>query len=373
MSPAWRFVVVIGVVSLLADLTYEGGRSISGAFLEALGASAVLVGAVAGVGEFLGYLVRLLSGRLTDRLRLHWLLLYLGYSLNLLAVPALALAPGPLSASLLLFLERLGKGLRTPARDALLARVGKEVGHGKAFGVHETMDQLGAFLGPLLVALGVAWGGYRIGFAFLLLPALLALTTLLAARGLEPYPGKEAKGPTLPQGFPLYLLYSAFFALGLVHFQILGFHLERSGAPPAQIPLLYALAMGAGAVVALLGGLLFDRLGLRTLLLAPLLALAAPLCFLGPNPGLWWLGSLFWGGALSLQESVMRAGVGRLSGGSAYAYGLFDTAFGLAWMAGSLIMGFLYEASPHYVAVFAALSQVAAIAHLLFLLAKTRR
>lgn len=372
MNAAWRFVMAIGLVSLFADLTYEGGRSVSGAFLGVLGASGTLVGLVAGVGEFLGYLARLGSGRLADRLRLHWPLLYLGYAVNLLSVPALALAQGVGGASLLLFLERFGKGLRTPARDALLARAGEKVGYGKAFGIHETMDQVGAVLGPLLVAGGVALGGYRMGFALLLLPALLALLVLLGARGLEPREERERPTQGLPKNLLLYLAYVAFFALGLVHFQLLAFHLERSGAEPPQIPLFYALAMGADALLALLAGLLFDRLGLKSLLLAPLLALAAPALLLGAGPGLWWVGSLLWGGALGLQESVMRAGVGRL-GGSAFAYGLFDTAFGLAWLLGSVAMGVLYDRFPGYVMAFALLSEVSALLVLVGLLARIRR
>ncbi|WP_298629021.1 MFS transporter [uncultured Thermus sp.] len=372
MNAAWRFVMAIGLVSLFADLTYEGGRSVSGAFLGALGASGALVGLVAGVGEFLGYLARLGSGGLADRFRLHWPLLYLGYAVNLLSVPALALAQNVGGASLLLFLERLGKGLRTPSRDALLARAGEEVGFGKAFGIHETMDQLGAVLGPLLVALGVALGGYRMGFALLLLPALLALLVLLGARGLEPKAERKNPSQVLPPGFYLYLAYAALFALGLVHFQLLAFHLERSGAEPKQIPLFYALAMGADALLALLAGLAFDRMGLKSLLLAPLLALAAPALLLEGGPGLWWAGSLLWGGALGLQESVMRAGVGRL-GGSAFAYGLFDTAFGLAWLIGSVAMGLLYDRSPAQVMAFAVLSEALALLALLALLARVRR
>ncbi|MDM7325174.1 MAG: MFS transporter [Thermus sp.] len=372
MNPAWRFVVAIGLVSLLADLTYEGGRSISGAFLGALGASGALVGLVAGVGEFLGYLTRLASGRLADRFRLHWPLLYLGYAVNLLSVPALALAQSAAGASLLLFLERFGKGLRTPARDALLARAGEKVGYGKAFGVHETMDQVGAVLGPLLVALGVAHGGYRLGFALLLLPALLALLVLSSAKGLEPKEERPSPGPSLASSLPLYLAYTALFALGLVHFQLLAFHLGKAGADPVHIPLFYALAMGADALFALLAGFLFDRWGLRLLFLAPLLALASPVLLLGGGPGLWWLGSLLWGGAVGLQESVMRAGVGRL-GGAAFAYGLFDTTFGLSWLLGSVAMGLLYDRSPGLVMTFALLAEVLALMALLGLLVRLRR
>lgn len=371
MNAAWRFVMAIGLVSLFADLTYEGGRSVSGAFLGTLGASGALVGLVAGVGEFLGYLARLGSGQLADRFRLHWPLLYLGYAANLLAVPALALAQSMGGASLLLFLERFGKGLRTPARDALLATAGEKVGYGRVFGVHETMDQVGAVLGPLLVALGVALGGYRMGFSLLLLPALLALLALLGARDLEPKAERERRIQTLPPGFSLYLAYIALFALGLVHFQLLAFHLDRSGAEPTQIPLFYALAMGADALLALLAGLFFDRIGLKTLILAPLLALAASLLFLVGSPALWWMGSLVWGGALGLQESVMRAGVGRL-GGSAFAYGLFDTAFGLAWLVGSVAMGILYDRSPGHVVALVILSEVLALLALFNLLNRIR-
>ncbi|GAB5602292.1 MFS transporter [Thermus sp. FJN-A] len=370
VSLAWRFVVAMGLVSLLADLTYEGGRSVSGAFLGALGASSLWVGAVSGLGEFFGYAVRLLSGRLGER-HLAWPLLYLGYALNLLALPALALAGSPYGASLLLFLERLGKGLRTPVRDALLARAGAEVGMGRAFGLHELMDQVGAVLGPLVVALAVAQGGYRLGFAVLAVPALLALGLLTRARGLEPEAARGAGKTPLPRAFPLYLLFAGLFALGFVHFQILAFHLERAGAPPAGIALLFALAMGADALLAFLGGLAFDRLRFRVLLLVPFLAgWGSSLVLLGTSPLPWALGAALWGGALGLQESVVRAGVGHLSQGSAWAYGLFDGVFGTAWLLGSLLMGYLYTLSPAHAAWGTLAAEALALASLAFLLRK---
>ena len=163
--------VGLGIVSLFADFTYEGGRSIVGPYLAALGAGPVLVGAVAGLGEFLGYAIRLFTGRYVDRTHKHWLVMGLGYGVNMLSVPLLALATTPWSAGLLVFTERLGKGARVPARDALLAHAGHELGHGKAFGLHEFLDQLGAIAGPLLVSAAVAWSGYLFGFAVLTLPA----------------------------------------------------------------------------------------------------------------------------------------------------------------------------------------------------------
>jgi len=363
-------VVAIGLVSLLADLTYEGGRSISGAFLGALGASSLLVGAVSGLGEFLGYAVRLLSGRLGER-RLAWPLLYLGYTLNLLALPTLALAGSPYAASLLLFLERLGKGLRTPVRDALLARAGAEVGMGRAFGLHELMDQLGAFLGPLLVAWAVAQGGYRLGFAVLIAPALLALGLLGRARGLEPEPPPPGGRSPLPRAFFPYLAFAALFALGFAHFQILAFHLEQAGTPPESIALLFALAMGADALTALLAGVAYDRVGFPVLLLVPpMAATGTSLLLLGTGSFAWVLGSALWGGALGLQESLMRAGVGRLARGSAWAYGLFDGAFGAAWLVGSLLLGYLYALSPAHAAGAALAVEVLAFLSALPLLRK---
>jgi MFS family permease len=368
---ALRFVVGIGLVSLFADFTYEGGRSISGPFLAVLGASPLLVGAVAGVGEFLGYLVRLFSGRLADRTGQHWLLMYLGYALNLLSVPALALAGGTADASALFFLERLGKGLRTPARDALLSRAGKEVGQGKVFGLHELLDQLGAFLGPLAVAWLVALGGYRLGFAWLLLPALLALAFLIRARGLEQAEPVHPVGgwERFPPIYYAYLTFATLSVAGFAHFQLIAYHLEVTRqVPVATIPLLFALAMGADALVAYAVGLLYDRYGLRMLLVLPLLSLpSAPLFFLGQGLGVLALAAIIWGGAMGLQESLMRSAVAALTPEAqrGTAYGLFDTAFGAAWMLGSLAMGFFYGIAPGYLVGFAVLLQLASVAFLL--------
>lgn len=365
---ALRFIIGIGLVSLFADFTYEGGRSISGPFLGVLGASPLAVGLIAGVGEFLGYALRLASGNLVDRTQRHWLLMYLGYAVNLLAVPALALAGSVAPAAALVFAERLGKGLRTPARDALLARASAQLGRGFAFGLHEALDQAGAVLGPLAVAAGVAYGGYRLGFGVLLLPALLALLFLLRARGLEPPPPHTA--PQAGLSFSrLYWRYLAFVAVGVAgfaHFVLLAYHLEvRALVAPATIPLLFALAMGVDAATALVVGRLYDRLGLRVLYALPLLTLpAAPLAFLPHSPWLIALGVALWGAAMGLQESLMRAAVAdlTLAARRGQAYGLFDFTYGAAWMVGSVVMGGLYGLAPGYLVAFALLLQLSALA-----------
>lgn len=149
---ALKFIVLLGVVSLFADATYEGARSINGPYLALLGASATTVGFVAGLGELIGYSLRLVSGYMSDRIGRYWAITLFGYTLNMLAVPALALAGRWEIAAMLMIAERIGKAIRTPARDAMLSHATREIGRGKGFGLHEALDQIGAVLGPLTVA-----------------------------------------------------------------------------------------------------------------------------------------------------------------------------------------------------------------------------
>jgi MFS family permease len=368
---ATRFVIGIGVVSLFADFTYEGGRSISGPFLAVLGASPFLVGIIGGVGEFLGYALRLFSGNYVDRTRKHWLVMYVGYAINLLALPALSLVSALSPATALIFAERLGKGLRNPARDAILARASGEIGPGFAFGLHEVLDQTGAFLGPLLVALMVSLSGYRLGFGVLIVPALVALFFLTRARGLEPpvkTPETEDRTP-FSALYRRYLIFVAVGVAGFAHFLLIAYRFEVSHVVTgATIPLLYALAMLADAVAAFFTGKAYDRYGLKVLYVLPILTLpTAPLVFLGNS--LWpiALGMALWGAAMGLQESLMRAAVADMTPESrrGAAYGFFDATYGAAWLVGSLIMGALYNyVSLSFLVAFSLAAQAAALVFL---------
>ncbi|HEX7966210.1 MAG TPA: MFS transporter [Gammaproteobacteria bacterium] len=364
---ALRFVVSLGIVSLFADLTYEGGRSIIGPYLASLGAGALFAGTVAGFGEFLGYAIRLGSGRFVDRTHRHWAVMIAGYTVNMISVPALALASTPWLAGLLVFTERLGKGARVPARDALLSHAGHELGHGKAFGLHEFLDQLGAILGPLLVSAAVAYSGYRLGFGVLAVPALLALVFLWRARGIEGGGREDARDvrSRFDKRYFLYLAFSVVSVLGFAHFILVGYHLGITHRlSPAQIPLVFGLAMGVDALAALASGWLYDRLGLKVLTALPLLTLPAiPLLFLARSPSYIWLGAAFWGAALGVQESTMRAGVATLTPRAVRgtAFGIFDASFGLAWLIGSLLLSALYRVSPAALVTGAVIFQVAAL------------
>lgn len=368
---AIRFVILLGFVSLLADVTYEGARSITGPYLALLGAGGTAVGLVAGLGELLGYGLRLVSGYLSDRSGRYWFFTIVGYALNLLVVPLLALAGRWEVAAALMIAERIGKALRSPARDAMLSHATKEMGRGWGFGLHEAMDQIGAMLGPLIVAAVLAArGSYQSGFAILLVPALLALAVLAAARWLYPRPqdiepvSSEIQTAGLSRVFWLYLLGVAFLAAGFVDFPLISFHFQQTATvSPGMIPIFYAVAMGVDALAAIIFGRWFDKRGLSVLIIvASLSALFAPLVFWGGAP-VAFLGMVLWGIGMGGQESIMRAAVAGMVSpdrrGS--AYGIFNTGFGVAWFAGSALMGVLYDFSITALVAFSVLSQLAAI------------
>jgi MFS family permease len=366
-----RFVLLIGVVSLFADMTYEGSRSITGPYLALLGASATVVGVVAGGGELLGYALRLFSGRLSDVTGRFWPITIVGYVVQMVSVPALALAGSWQAAALLIVLERVGKAMRNPPRDAMLAHASREIGRGWGFGVHEALDQLGAMIGPLLAAVVLALrGDYRIAFALLLVPALLTLATLALARLAYPDPtGSQARVADLhaagmPEVFWLYLLGAGLVAAGFADFSLMAYHFERADTVAADlVPLFYAAAMGASGVGSLLLGRLFDRFEMGVLVpLTVVTALFAPLAFLG-SPALAFLGVLLWGVGMGVHESIMAAAVaGMVPGGRiASAYGLFNLGYGLAWFGGSAVMGVLYDRSVLALVVFAVLMELAAV------------
>lgn len=368
---AWRFIILLGVISLFSDITYEGARSISGPFLGQLKASALVVGVVAGLGEFLGYTLRLASGYLTDRLGRYWPIVFAGYAVNLLAVPLLALAGSWEIAAVLLVVERMGKAIRTPARDAMLSHAAASVGRGRGFGFHEAMDQIGAVTGPLIVAAVLYYrGGYREGFAVLLLPAVLALVVIAMAARLYPHPQLlEVNAPELnPTGFNrpywLYVVAVGLLGAGYADFPLIAYHFGKTAVLPSDwIPLFYAVAMGVDAVAALVLGRLFDRLGMPVIMgTAVLSAFFAPLVFLGGFK-LALLGMVLWGIGMGSLESIIKAALAEMvpRDRRATGFGLFNAGFGVFWLLGSVLMGWLYDFSLGALVAFSVMAQLLAI------------
>ena len=369
-SDALKFVLILGVSSLFADMTYEGARSITGPYLAVLGASATVVGTVAGFGELVGYGLRLFSGYISDKTGKYWAITLAGYFLNMVAVPLLALAGSWETAAFLMITERTGKAIRTPARDAMLSHATHQVGRGWGFGLHEAMDQVGATLGPLVVAAVLYLrGDYRNGFAILLVPALLTLGVLLAARWFYPRPRDfeiethiEMKG--FPRSFWLYLAAVALVAAGYADFPLIAYHFHKGSTVPENwIPIYYAVAMGIDALAALLFGRLFDRIGISILIVVSLLSsIFAPMVFLG-NFYVALAGMALWGVGMGAQESIMRAAVAGMVPMSrrGSAYGIFNTAYGVFWFLGSALMGVLYDVSVVAIISFSVAAQLASI------------
>jgi len=375
-NAALRFVLIIGIANFFADFTYEGARGIVGPFLGSLGASAAIVGFVAGLGELMGYGLRSVSGYLADKSHRHWAFAFLGYAVNMLAVPALALTGRWPAAASLVVAERVGRGIRKPTVEAMLSYAGKSIGAGWVFGLNEALDQAGATVGPLLMALVLYLnGGFRTGFGVLLIPALLCLAILVAARLLHPRPHEleEGAGHTLTatnltRAYWIYLAAGALLAAGFADFALIGFHFQKANTvPPNVIPVFYAIAMASSALASIPLGRLFDRFGANISVFAFLIsAAAAPFVFLGTFVFAI-IGMIFWGIGMSAQGSLLQA---MLTGVIApqkrsTAFGLFDTGYGIAWFLGSAAMGLLYEKSIVAVALFSVILQLAALPILL--------
>lgn len=370
---ALQFVVLLGVVSLFADVTYEGSRSIAGPFLAVLGASATVVGVAAGLGELLGYGLRLVSGPLSERTRQFWFFTFAGYTIQMISVPALAYANTWGVAVALILCERIAKAIRTPARDVMLSHAAKQMGYGWGFGLHEAMDQVGALLGPLLVAAVLARRGhdYHRAFAVLLVPALVTLAVLTLARWRYPRPEEFERAEShidtrkgFPRVFWIYLAGAALVAVGFADFSLVAYHFEKAGTVPAAwIPVFYSVAMGVSGAGSLLFGRIFDRQGILVLVPATILsALSIPLVFLGH----FWAalaGAAFWGLGVGAHESIIPAAVATMvpANKRATAYGLFTGSYGVFWFLGSVAIGILYERSINAVIAFSLAAELAAI------------
>ncbi len=373
-----KLILLLGVVSLFADMTYEGARSINGQYLAMLGASATIVGITSGLGEFIGYTLRLFSGYIADKTGRYWLITILGYAVNLLAIPLLAWVNCWELAALLMILERVGKSIRTPARDVILSNATQQVGHGWGFGLHEALDQIGAVSGPLILAT-VLWmkGTYQNCYVLLLIPAVLSLISLFIAKYKHQKISSYLNEPLKPivKGFSkpfwLYIIAVSVIAIGYADFPLIAYHLKNVFPGQEQwIPVFYALAMAIDAASSLFCGYLFDRkVGISIIAFATFFsAFFAPLVFLGSMP-LVIFGMVLWGIGMGAQESVMKAYIAETipMNKRGTAFGIFNSCFGLFWFFGSATMGFLYDISITNLVIFSVVTQLASIPIFIFL------
>ena len=371
-TKALKLIILLGIVSLFGDMIYEGARSVNGPYLEILGANATIVGLIVGIGEFLGYGIRLISGYFSDKTKAYWFFTIAGYGL-LFTVPLLSLAGVWQLAALFIVSERIGKALRNPPRDTILSQATKQIGTGFGFGIHEFLDQIGAIIGPLIFAVfffllgtsGKTISDYQKGYNFLWIPFVLVMVFVFVAyflvkkpEELEPISATIEKEPdTLSRTFWLYLLFSFVTTIGFVNFALIGYHLKAHNLlSDAQIPLFYMIAMAVDAVIALIIGKMYDRLktrmknnkgGLLTLIIIPLLSLFIPFFAFSMNYVFILISVIVWGVVMGSHETIMRSAIADITPlkKRGTGYGIFTTSYGLALFIGSVLVGVLYDYS----------------------------
>jgi MFS family permease len=375
---AVKFIVLLGLVSMFSDMTYESARSINGPYLALLGASATMVGVIAGFGELIGYAIRLASGYLSDKTGGYWPITISGYIINLISVPLLALADQWQLAAVLIIVERMGRAIRSPARDAMLSHAAGRTGLGWGFGLHEALDQGGAILGPLALAAVLVQhtGDYRTAYTLLAYPAVAALVLLTFTCVVYPRPRdfdlapKPIEASGLRAMFWIYMVAVGCIAAGYADFALISYHFQKTGVLSAQwIPMSYSVAMATDAAAALILGRAYDRIGARVMIVATILAaVASPLVFFG-TPAVALVGMACWGVGMGAQESVMRAVVAHLAPNEkrGTAYGIMNAVYGIAWFGGSATLGFLYDRSIAAVVIFSLVLQLAAVPLFLWL------
>lgn len=367
-SAALTIVLLFGIISMLGDLVHESARSVNGQYLSLVGLTATQVGLVFGIGEFLGYALRLLSGSLLDKNGRYWLFLFIGYGVHLV-IPLMGMTTSWGWLYTFILLERIGKAMRSPAKDTLLSAVTDkgEIGLGYAFGFQEALDQLGAFLGPLIFTALFYFVGhseldtFQLGYKLLLIPFLVLMIVLVLVyrkftqcASIPQVSGQRA-GERLQPIFWIYSAFTFFVAFGLINFSIVGYHLKvQQVVSDSIIPILYAVAMAVDALVAIVIGKAYDRLkrktkrrsgGVLILLIVPLLTSVLPLLTLSYTTAMLWIGMVLMGVVLGVHETVMKSAIADITPfhKRGVGFGLFNTVYGLSLLLGSLVMGWMYD------------------------------
>ena len=367
-TPAVTVIIIFGIISMMGDVVYETARSANSQYLNLLSISAAQVGLVFGIGEFLGYFLRLIAGVLSDKSGRHWPFMFLGYGM-LLVVPLIGFTMNWNILVVLILMERIGKALRSPAKDTILSSVAEnQVGVGFAFGLQEALDQVGAFIGPLIFTAVFYFTGkngiaqYQLGYKTLFIPfAILMLFLIYAYRRIKhdnlipAVVRKEFHSEHLKSLFWIYTAFTFFCTLGFVNFSIVGYHLKANNLmSDGNITLVYSAAMIVDAATALLVGKTYDRLkiktGMRTggilvLMAIPFSTILLPVLTLSNSTSLIVIGMIVFGIVMGTHETVMRSAIADITpfDKRGTGYGVFNTSYGLGLLGGAALMGLLYD------------------------------
>lgn len=372
-SYTMKIIFLLGLVSLFADITYESARSISGPFLASLGAGAFLVSLTGGLGEFVGYGLRILAGYISDRLKNYWLLTILGYFLGLFSLPLLAFTQKREFAIALILIERLGKAIRSPARDTILSFASKNVGYGKGFAIHESLDQIGAVIGPFIISLILEKFGYKYSFISLFVPAIISFSFLIFAEKIykreykfSDLHGKEKDktnwekkekekeetdkrnkvGQWKKAPVVFFFVFSALTIFSSLNFQLISYHMKLNGVKDFIIPQLFSLAMIVDALSAIPIGLIFDKMKdrwkLLVLVIMPISSILSSIFIFSSEN--FYIGCIIWGLYIGMTESVMRSSVAQITPEEKRGifFGIFHTIYGISFLVGSSVLGKIY-------------------------------
>jgi len=380
LSKPMIFIIMFGIVSMFSDMTHESVTSIRGVFLSIVGASAATIGFISGLGELIGYGMRYVFGRIADRTKRYWPMVFLGYALELAAIPALALVGehGWIAACVLLVVQRMGKAVKKPAKDTITSFASFGLGQGKSFAILELLDQIGAFLGPVLLYVvmlfktsGSTFERYSFCFAMLIIPAVITMLMLWLTR--RKFPNPEQFEPTpkeytpfkMQRQFIYYIIGISLFAFGFIDYSLIIMHVSRLNIFSSDtIPLIYAGAMIIDAIAALIFGWLFDHRGTLALVLSTMLSVLFPILIFGFGsrvPVLW--GVAMWGVGMGAQETILKAAVATMvpKQSRATGYGIFECSFGFFWFIGSWLLGALYDVNLTAMIVVSMVAQLFAI------------
>jgi MFS family permease len=368
LASAVKVIILFGVISLLGDMVYESARGANSQYFNLLSISAAQVGLVFGIGEFLGYFLRLLAGVLSDKSGKHWIFIFVGYGM-LLVVPFMGFTMNWNILVILILMERIGKSLRNPAKDTVLSGIAEnQVGTGFAFGLQEALDQIGALAGPLIFTSVFFMTGkngipeYQLSYKLLFIPfVLLMLFVTHAYRSIKrnnliaDLKKREFCSERLEPTFWIYTAFTFFCTLGFVNFSIIGYHLKVSNLmSDGNITLLYSGAMAVDAIAALLVGKAYDRMkkekemktgGLAVLMAIPFFTLLLPFMTVSSSITLIITGMAIFGVVMGTHETIMRSAIADITPfhKRGTGYGVFNAVYGLAFLIGSALMGWLYD------------------------------
>ena len=351
----FRNVLALGLVSFFTDASTEMCLSMLPVFfIYELGGGKALLGLMEGVAEGMSHILRVSSGILSDRFRRRKPLILAGYTISNLLKPWLSVARTWADAIAIRVGDRVGKGVRTAPRDALLSEsVSGEV-VGKAFGMHRTLDQAGAIVGPALAFLLLPFFGTRGIFLFSIVPGVLALVVLALFVSEVGQPTRRSESMlrdvrlVLRGDFVKLLAIMALFSVGAFNFSFILVRAGELGVPETFIPLIYVAINVVHTAVAMPAGFLSDRIGREATLLIGYLAFsasAALLMALGYGaPNALTIAAVY-GMYAGIVDTAQRAVLPKYSppGLRGTAYGVYFLVVGLALLAANSVFGALWQ------------------------------